>query len=403
MGERTRAANGRSSVYLGNDGWWHGRVTMGVRDDGKPDRRHVRARTQKDVTAKVKKLERDRASGTVSRPGQRWTVSGWLEHWVENIISATVRQSTLTGYRTAVYRHLTPGLGSHRLARLEAEHIEKLYAKMAASGLKPGTVHQAHRTLRTALNEAVRRGHIVKNPVELAKAPRLTDEEIEPFTVDEARRILATAEQQRNGARWVVALSVGLRKGEALGLQWPDLDLDAGTLRVRRTLQRYAWRHGCGGSCGRSRARDCPSRTGGLVTVETKSRAGRRGIGLPDPVVDLLRRHRDAQDVEREKAADLWEEGGWVFAQPNGRPINPRTDHNHWKALLREAGVREARLHDARHTAATMLLLLGVPERAAMATMGWSHSAMVKRYQHVTEPIRRDIAGRVGGLLWGGE
>src|SRR5690348_5632868 len=98
MAERTRAANGRSSVYLGNDGWWHGRVTMGVRHDGKPDRRHVRARTQKDVTAKVKKLERDRASGTVSRPGQRWTVEAWLEHWVENIISATVRQSTLTGY-----------------------------------------------------------------------------------------------------------------------------------------------------------------------------------------------------------------------------------------------------------------------------------------------------------------
>jgi integrase len=300
----------------------------------------------------------------------------------------------------AVYRHLTPGLGNHRLIRLEAEHIEKLYAKMAASGLKPGTVHQAHRTLRTALNEAVRRGHIIKNPTELAKAPRLADEEIEPFTVDEARRVLATAERQRNGARWVVALSLGLRKGEALGLQWPDLDLDTGTLRIKRAQQRYPWRHGCGGSCSQKRARDCPSRTGGLVVVETKSRAGRRGIGLPDPVVDLLRRHREAQDVEREKAADLWGEGGWVFCQPNGRPINPRTDHNHWKALLQEAGVRNARLHDARHTAATMLLLLGVPDRAVMALMGWSNASMTARYQHLTGPVRHDIAQRVGALYW---
>lgn len=275
---------------------------------------------------------------------------------------------------------------------------------MAVSGLKPGTVHQVHRTLRTALNEAVRRGHIVRNPVTLAKAPRLADEEIEPFTVDEARCILKTADGKRNGARWVVALALGLRKGEALGLQWSDLDLDAGTLRVRRALQRRPFRHGCGGNCGREHARHCPTRTGGgVVTVETKSRAGRRGIGLPDPVVELLRRHRADQDTERETAADLWRDAGWVFAHPDGRPINPRTDHNHWKALLREAGVREARLHDARHTAATMLLLLGVPERATMAAMGWSHSAMTQRYQHVTEPIRRDIAGRVGGLLWGTE
>jgi integrase len=224
-------------------------------------------------------------------------VSSWLEHWVENIVSSSVRQSTLTGYRTAVYRHLSPGIGRHRLSRLEPEHIERLYSKMATTGLKPGTVHQAHRTLRAALNEAVRRGHLTRNPVLLAKAPRVVEEEIEPFTVDEARRILKTAEDQRNGARWVLALSLGLRKGEALGLRWPDVNLDTGVLRVNRALQRRSWRHGCGGECGQKRPRDCPKRTGGgLVTVETKSRAGRRGIGLPDPVVALLRRHREAQN-----------------------------------------------------------------------------------------------------------
>jgi integrase len=97
----------------------------------------------------------------------------------------------------------------------------------------------------------------------------------------------------------------------------------------------------------------------------------------------------------------LWSEGGWLFADPTGKPLNPRTDTQKWKELLAAAGVRDARLHDARHTAATVLLILGVPERSAMEIMGWSHSAMAARYQHITGAIRDDIAARVGGLLWG--
>jgi integrase len=90
-----------------------------------------------------------------------------------------------------------------------------------------------------------------------------------------------------------------------------------------------------------------------------------------------------------------------MFAQTNGRPIDPTMDRNEWKRLLRDADVREARLHDARHTAATVLLLLGVPERGAMDVMGWSHGSMAKRYQHMTATLRQDIAGRLNGFLWG--
>ncbi|WP_176733595.1 tyrosine-type recombinase/integrase [Micromonospora peucetia] len=114
-----------------------------------------------------------------------------------------------------------------------------------------------------------------------------------------------------------------------------------------------------------------------------KSRAGRRAVGIPAPLLKALKQHRAAQEKERETAAQLWEEGDWVFAQPNGRPIDPRADHDAWKALLKEANVRDARLHDARHTAATMLLALGVPTRAVMEVMGWSQMAMTTRYQHL--------------------
>ncbi|GGL89817.1 tyrosine-type recombinase/integrase [Nakamurella endophytica] len=105
-------------------------------------------------------------------------------------------------------------------------------------------------------------------------------------------------------------------------------------------------------------------------------------------MVALLRQHREAQDRERQVAAQLWTDGDWLFATPIGAPINPRTDYTEWKRLLNAAGVRDARLHDAGHTAATVLLVLGVPERAVMGIMGWSHSAMAARYQHVTVHIR---------------
>lgn len=396
-----RASNGASSIYRGNDGDWHGRVTMGTRDDGRQDRRHVRGKTRAEVTRKVRELEKARAAGMVRRAGRVWTVEQWLTHWLDNIAAPFIRDNTLAGYRVAVRVHLIPGVGAHRLDRLEPEHLEKLYVRMMQNGSAAATAHQAHRTIRTALGEAVRRGHLARNPAALAKAPRLTELEVEPYSVEEVQRILATAGKHRNGARWAVALALGLRQGEALGLRWPDLDLDAGVLVVRRSRLRPRWDHGCGGRCGKPKAGYCPERVAAREeTAETKSRNGRRVVGLPNELTAMLQQHHAEQNRERAAAAQLWQEGGWVFSTPTGRPLNPRTDYTNWKKLLADAGVRESRLHDARHTAATVLLVLGVPERAVMGLMGWSDSAMTTRYQHITRQVRRDIADRVGGLIW---
>ncbi|GGL05383.1 tyrosine-type recombinase/integrase [Mangrovihabitans endophyticus] len=396
-----RRPNGASSIYKGGDGVWHGRVTVGVKDDGTPDRRHVRGKSEAVVTRKVRVLERDRDGGTVRKPGQNWTVAKWLTHWFENIAAPNVRENTAAGYRVAVNVHLIPGLGAHRLDKLTPEHIEKLTRKMQVNGSAAGTAHQAHRTLRTALNEAVRRGHLTQNPARLAKAPRLEDEEIEPYTVAEVQRLLMAAGARRNSARWAVALALGLRQGEALGLKWTDIDLDEGTLVVRRARQRPKWRHGCTEPCGRKMAGHCPDRHPlRKETADTKSRAGRRRVGLPDQLVVLLRQHRETQDSERKAARQLWTEGGWLFTTPTGGPLNPRSDYTEWKRLLADAKLRDGRLHDARHTAATVLLVLDVNERAVMGIMGWSNSGMTRRYQHLTAEVRRDVASRIDNLLW---
>ncbi|MFF3288473.1 tyrosine-type recombinase/integrase [Streptomyces sp. NPDC003023] len=398
--KRTRQPNGRSSIYLGKDGKWHGRVTVGIRDDGKPDRRHVERKTRAEVAEAVRELERQRDAKTVRKPGKPWTVKTWLTHWIENIAPLGVNENTMVGYGAAVRKHLIPGLGAHRLDRLKPEHIETFYAAMQAKGSKPATAHQAHRTFRTALNEAVRRGHLGQNPVRLAKAPRVREDEVEPYSVEEVRRMLRAADKRRNSARWAVALSLGLRQGEALGLKWTDVDLNGGVLMVRRSRRRPRYAHGCGDTCGR-KAGYCPQRKRtNPETADTKSRAGRRAVGLPPQLVDLLRTHRKRQEAERAAAGDKWTEEGWLFATEVGRGTSPRTDYDDWKALLAAAKVRDGRLHDARHTAATVLLILGVSERAVMGLMGWSSTAMAARYQHMVDTVRTNIARQVDGLIW---
>ncbi|MGW4640771.1 tyrosine-type recombinase/integrase [Sphaerisporangium sp. NPDC004334] len=400
-----RKPNGASSIYLGADGKWHGRVTVGVKDDGTPDRRHVKRKTQAEVIKAVRELERARDSGGVRKAGQRWTVTTWLTHWIENIaVPPAIRESTHAGYRVDVQTHLIPGIGAHRLEKLSPEHLEKLYAKMQREGKSAGTAHHVHRTIRTALNVAVRRGYLTSNPATLAKAPTVTEEEVEPYEIEEVKQLLKAADElPRNSARWAVALALGLRQGEALGLKWTDVDLDKGVLRVRRGRQRPKYEHGCGETCGR-KAGYCPERRQTRSeTADTKSRAGRRTIGLPGQLVSLLRKHQQEQESDRSKARQLWQDGGWVFANATGGPLNPNTDYHQWKDLLKAAGLRDARLHDARHTAATVLLILGVPERTVMAIMGWSSTGMARRYQHVTDTIRHSVAKQVDGLLWAAE
>ena len=303
-----RNPNRTSSIYQGADGYWHGRVTVGYREDGRSDRRHVQSKSKAVVVQKVRQLEKLRDSGRVPKVGQGWTVSAWFEHWLETIARPSLRDTSFAAYRIAVEKHLIPALGKHRLDRLEPEHLERLYRRMIESGSRPATAHQVHRTARVGLGEAQRRGHISRNPAALAKPPRVQSDPVEPFTVAEVKQLLNEAARRRNGARWAVALSLGLRQGEALALRWRDVDLDTGSLRVRWTRLRPIYAHGCPGTCGRP-AGLCPRRRQtNPVVGETKSGAGKRVIGLPDELVALLKNHQEEQEAARLIAGQLWEE-----------------------------------------------------------------------------------------------
>jgi len=426
-----RAGNGESSIYKGADGYWHGRVTMGIKDDGSPWRPHVQRKDRTEVVKEVRKLERERDEGTAIKPGSKnWRVEKWYPHWVEEIKSLTLKYTALRAYRNAVHLHLVPGLGKHWMHKIEPDHFEALYKKMLADGYKPGAVHAVHRVAVTGFNDFVRRGYLKHNPAALANPPRLESAEIEPYDDEEIERIITEAMTRRNGVRFVIAIVLGLRQGEALGIKWTRLNRKHHSLRTPTQIQRHSWQHGCDNphECGKrwhktepcapncrhkkcppvcppdcnSHGQYCPERHGGgLVEVSVKSEAGKRGIGIPETLWKLIELHEAAQKVEREFAGTEWHEGGWMFTGPTGLPIDPRRDMEEWKDILRVAGVRDGRLHDARHTAATVLLILGISDQNVMASMGWSDSRMLKRYQHYVQEAQRAVADKVEEYHWG--
>ncbi|MEU5078117.1 MULTISPECIES: tyrosine-type recombinase/integrase [Streptomyces] len=407
--KRTRRANGESAIYFGKDERWHARVPMGYKDDGTPYRRHLTRPTRKELVEEVRRLEKQRDQGSAQQPGKPWTVEKWLQHWVENIAKPVVSENTYDGYEVAVRVHLVPGIGKHRLDRLEPEHLESLYRRMQANGQrKAGTAHQAHRTARTALGEAVRRGYAAKNAAALAKPPRMEEDEteVEPYSLHEIKRLLVEARRHRNSARWMLALALGLRQGETLGLRWCDVDLENEYLKLRRNRLRPRYEHGCAETapCGR-KAGYCPDRVQvRRETKNTKSRAGRRVVPLPGPLIVMLRSHAEEQARERKVAGDLWVESDYVFTKPLGGPLSPNTDYHEWKRLLQAAEVRSARLHDARHTAATVLMLLRVPDRVIDLIMGWepgTSARMRARYQHVPDVMFKEVAGMIAEAIWG--
>lgn len=424
-GRRSRAANGEGSIYQSADGRWHGWVTVGVKPNGAPDRRHRQAKSRREVVTKIRELERARDAGVLSDAGRDMTLADWLTRWLRDTAPQHLRPKSLASYGTDIRKHLIPGLGQHRLRLLMPAHIETFYARMQRETAtrsdgtvrpkyRPATIDHVHRTLRRALNDAVHTGLIGTNPAtRVRRTPlqvaQVSDNTIEPLDINDARAIIEVAARRRNGARFIIALSHGLRQGEALGLQWSRVRFDAEVphLVIKEQLQQLPWRHGCGEPlddeswpCRGRRGADCPARhSGGLTLTPVKSRKGERHLALDPVTLDLLRTHQEQQQREREHAGCMWRDNDFVFTQRDGRPIGPKADHAEWRDLLREAGVRPARLHDARHTAATFLLVQGVDPRVVMDLMGWSSAVMLQRYQHVISDLRKDAAQRMASYL----
>jgi integrase len=450
-GSGRRKPNLRSSVYQGSDGKWHGWVTMGVRPDGKPDRRHREGATETEVTRKVRELEGKRDAGKTSKPGRVPTVAQWMRTFVEEVAPQRVAQSTIDStYRPKVQRWVIPRLGGHRLDRLYPEHLYRFYGSLRKEGLAPNTILQIHRILSRALSIAVREELIGRNPCKLIDAPQGEEPENETLTAAEARALLALTAGRRNGTRWSVALALGFRQNEALGLRRSFVDLDKATIHVDWQIKRERYRHGCTdphacgdrlhfypclpgcpkakrvsgrkhicwkpcppgctehrGSCPRfcepgciRHAKACPQRKGGWKFTRPKGNR-RRSVPIPVQLIAPLRQHFADQDAERDAAGVAWQDWDLVWCEPGGRPIDPHDDWDLWKALLAEAGIaKNARLHDARHTSGTLLGEQHVDMHVIQRILGHAQVSTTRIYTDPTDPLTREAADRIGRALW---
>lgn len=359
------------------DGTWRGSIRLGT-----GTRVYRRGPTKKAVLAKLSAVRDQHESGVLvtSTP----TVEEWLQHWLDHIASKRVRPRTLETYRDLVRVHIAPALGKHRLDRLRPEHIEAAWSSIDRA---PSTILRCHRVLARALVVASHRGLIGIPPTARMDAPTAAPVEQTPLTAAEARAVLAAAQGDRLAARWTVALSLGLRQGEALGLRWSDIDLDRRVLSIRSKLERV--------------------RGVGMVLSEPKTRRSIRKVGLPRQLVDALREHQRVQKVERMAAGPAWHRGefdGLVFTTELGTPIDRHNDRRAWLKLLKTAGVPAVRLHDGRHTAATLLLEQGVPARVVMEILGHSSSRItLDVYSHVTQRLSDEASDAMERALWGSE
>jgi integrase len=382
-----RRGRGEGSVSTKKraDGRWMAVVDHGW-VDGKRRRQTVYGRTRKQAVDALQAALKAKSDGLAPAPA-RLTVGQYLAaEWLP-AAKASVRPSTYESYRSIVDRHLVPAFGKTRLTALTVADVERMLRAKSAVGLSPRRCQMIRAVLRIALGRAVRNSLLPRNVATLAAAPRQERHEIEPFAPDEIRTLLAAVRGHRLEAVVVLAVSSGLRMGELLGLSWPDVDLERGSLTVRVALAKI---------------------DGAWDLVPPKSSTSRRTISMPELGVVALRAHRTRQLEERLRSGGTWDpsrdghDEPWnlVFATATGRPLDGPNVLRTFHGILRDAGLPRRRFHDLRHSAATALLVAGVSARVVQSILGHSQiSLTLGTYSHAIPELQKDAAERMDALL----
>ncbi|QKW10554.1 site-specific integrase [Streptomyces sp. NA04227] len=400
---RTRSrANGDGTIYQRKDGRWE--AAGYVLAPGNTRKRvRVYGTSRKEALGRLTKKI---AASNLGLPVavSDCTVSDYLTYWLNSIAVHQVREITHTRYAACIRLHLIPGLGAKKLARLTARDVRtfldhlRVACQCCVHGrdtarhsccaigqccdkrLSPLTVTYVHSVLKSALEHAVREDDLPRNVARNVRTPAPRPRRFKPFTASEARQFLQAASGDRLHALYELALRTGLRKGELLGLHWEDLDLDAGTAAIHRSLQR--------------------THTGGLTILHTKTRASERRIALPTECINSLKIHQERQQEDRQAAGSRWADNGLVFTTPVGRPFDPTNLTRRFRHLLERAGLRVIRFHDLRHSTATLLLEQGIDLVVIKELLGHAHIGVTASvYAHVRLRLHRQAIGSLGEAL----
>lgn len=324
-----RRKRGDGSVRLRKDGRWEGRVVIGYDDKGLPITKNVLARTKTACLDKLKSLKESCGEKPCDELRPDMTFGEWLDYWYQNYAKPKLRPKSQLDYENSIYRHIIPALGAIPMSELTANDLQQFYAQMKKSGrlnrtetygegLSDRMVRACHTRCLTALDRAVMDGLIRVNPATDCNLPSQNIKEMRPLSRDEMQRFLIQAKEEGYYELFLLELATGLRRGEVLALQWDDLNLETGTLRIQRQVYRA---------------------NGELVVSAPKTKAALRTIILPPALVSVLDEYR--QQVE----------SCWMFPSPakEDSPLDPATVRKRLQTILEYAGCKKVRFHDLRH------------------------------------------------------
>jgi integrase len=355
------------------DGRYMARYTVPTPDA--PKRRAIYGRQYKEVERKLAEARGDDAKG-LDFDADNLKLGEYLKRWLTDSVADTVRPTTFERYEQIARSHIRPALGNHKLKNVTPAHVRALYREMLDSGLSPRTVRYIHVTLHKALKQAVADGLIPRNATEAVKPSQLTREEIRPLSAEQVKMIFETASEagDRLQGLYVLAVTTGLRQSELLGLKWEDVDLEAGTLQVRRTL---------------TKTKDGP------VLSAPKTKGSRRTVRLSQMALEALKSHLQRQLGEIDRAGDLWQENGLIFASESGEPLSRQhVTARRFTPLLKCAGLpQRTRFHDLRHTCAALLLSKNVNPKVVSEMLGHASIAItLDTYSHVLPTMQESAA-----------
>ncbi len=280
-------------------------------------------------------------------------------------------------YHGIVNNHLIPALGKIKLNELHPQHIQALYKKLWEQGKSPRTIQVIHSVLRRALGVAERQGLIVRNPAKVVEPLKVPHKEMLILDDNQVRQLMIAAQESRFENLYYLAVTTGLRQGELLGLKWIDVDWASGNIHVRRQLQRITGE--------------------GMKFTEPKTRSGRRMVELGSEALKRLSAHRKQLDFEA--LSPEWEDHGLVFPSIYGTPLDQKRLHQDFKRVLKKAGLHDIRFHDLRHTAATLMLMNGIPLLVVSRRLGHSKpSVTLDIYGHYLPGMQSTAAALMDEL-----
>jgi integrase len=368
-----RRANDEGTVFKDKHGvWW---AQLPPDDRGRRPKR--RAKTQREAMEKLRELQRERERG-LTLAAKQPTLTQFLETWLNEVAPNVAKAHTVEDYRYIVQHYIVPQLGTHRLDKLKPAHVQA-WLNALLTRVSAGTARNAYNRLHTALGVAVKWRLVAENVAGLVDPPNSAPRPIQTLTIEQAGRLLDAVKEHRLYALYYLALRLGLREAELLGLLWADLDWTKGTLRVSGQIQRV----------GRQ-----------TVRTTTKTKKSERALPLDEDLLNVLRAHWQNQLEEKRLPDNGWKEHGLILASERGTPLGARNLVRHFKAALKRAGLPSIRFHDLRHTAGSLMLSEGAHLTDVAEVLGHSSPMITARiYAHsYDEGKRRAIAG-TGRLL----